>query len=403
MHILFLSRWFPFPANNGSKLRISQLIEGISRHHTLTLLSFIEPDEKPDPALPANSGCSAIHTVTRKTFTPTSSKARLGFLSLAPRSVIDTFSPDLANKITQLVMEEKPDLVIASQFDMAVYSPYFQGVPAIFEEVETALLYEQFANARGLRRKIRHGLTWQKHSRYLHHLLGNYTACTVVSKKERELLTKIAPDSTPIMVLPNFIATSRYRDVARQPKPKTLIFTGSFSYFANYDAAMWFLEQVWRIIIAQDPDYELIITGDKAGKPFPALHNVHHIGFVDDIRPCIANAWISISPILRGGGTRLKILEAMALGTPVVATSKGAEGLDAQHGVHLLIADQPADFAAAVLRLGSQPGLRKQISASAEQLVNEKYSAEAVLPDLLSLIENTQTNKPVFQTGQKAN
>ena len=400
MHILFLSRWFPFPANNGSKLRISQLIEGTSRYHSLTLLSFIEPDESPTLVSPAQVSCRAIHTIARKPFNPTSKTARLGFLSPTPRSVIDTYSPEMANRIRQIITQEKPDLVIASQFDMAVYHQSFQGLPAIFEEVETAVLYEQFTNAQGLRRKLRFGLTWQKHSRYLKKILNSFTACTVVSQKERELLVRIAPDSIPIVVLPNFLSLSRYAGIGGQPKQKSLIFTGSFSYFANYEAAMWFVEQVWPIILAHDPEIELVITGDRAGKPLPAVPGLRHIGFVDDIRPHIAGSWISLSPILSGGGTRLKILEAMALGTPVVSTSKGAEGLDAVPEQHLLVADQPGDFAAAVLRLVNQPSLRQQISESALKLVTNLYSAEAVLPNFLSLIESMRTSNrstPVAQ------
>jgi glycosyltransferase involved in cell wall biosynthesis len=110
-------------------------------------------------------------------------------------------------------------------------------------------------------------------------------------------------------------------------------------------------------------------------------------GFVDDVRPLIAQSWISVVPLHTGGGTRLKILEAMALGTPVVATSKGAEGLDVQSGRHLLIADTPEAFAQSAIRLLKEPELRRQLAKSAYQLIREKYDWAVVIPRFLALTE----------------
>jgi glycosyltransferase involved in cell wall biosynthesis len=129
------------------------------------------------------------------------------------------------------------------------------------------------------------------------------------------------------------------------------------------------------------------ITGDHADLPLPPADNLALTGFVDDVRPLIASAWVSLVPIRVGGGTRLKILEAMALGTPVVATSKGTEGLDAKHGEHLLIADSPEAFAEAVIRLLQEPGLRRRLADKAYQLVQERYDLAALIPRFLDLVE----------------
>jgi glycosyltransferase involved in cell wall biosynthesis len=110
-------------------------------------------------------------------------------------------------------------------------------------------------------------------------------------------------------------------------------------------------------------------------------------GFVDDVRPLIARSWASIVPLHTGGGTRLKILEAMALRTPVIATSKGAEGLDVQSGKHLLIADTPETFVQQVVRLLRQPQLRENLAEEAYALVREKYDWQVIMPHFLNLIE----------------
>jgi glycosyltransferase involved in cell wall biosynthesis len=150
---------------------------------------------------------------------------------------------------------------------------------------------------------------------------------------------------------------------------------------------VWFLREVYPHVQAQVTDVRLSITGDHADRPLPPASNVALTGFVDDVRPLIARSWGSVVPLHTGGGTRLKILEAMALGTPVVATPKGAEGLDVQDGEHILIADTPETFAQQVIHLLKKPELRQQLADNAHQLIREKYDWEVVLPRFLDLIE----------------
>jgi glycosyltransferase involved in cell wall biosynthesis len=293
----------------------------------------------------------------------------------------------MAQQIEQALTTHPYDLVIASQWGMASYGPYFQGLAALLEEAELGVLYEQFALATSAASRCRHGLTWIKQRRYASRLLRYYRACTVASDRERQLLSSTAPSFKAIEVVPNCINLADYGDVRETPQPHKLIFTGSFRYFANHDAMTWFLQEVYPRIQARAPDVWVTITGDNAGLPLPPADNVALTGFVDDVRPLIASAWVSLVPIRVGGGTRLKILEAMALGTPVVATSKGAEGLDAKHGEHLLIADSPEAFAEAVIRLLQEPGLRRRLADRAYQLVQQRYDLAALIPRFLDLVE----------------
>jgi glycosyltransferase involved in cell wall biosynthesis len=386
VRILFLSRWFPWPPANGSKLRIYNLLRGVAQHHEVTLLSFVdEPGARPyTPEL--NSLCQDVCVVFRNSFKPDGIMARFRRLGVTPRSVAATFSPEMARNIQELLSARDYDLVVASQLGTACYSRYFRGTPALFDEVEVAVLYERFARATSFRRKIRDGLTWTKHRRYLAGLLGGFRACTVVSAQEQQLLSHAVPDYASIEVIPNFIDLADYSGVRETPQENTLIFTGSFRYSANYHAMTWFLERVYPLIQVQVPDVRLIITGDHANLPIPVMKNVTLTGFVEEVRPLIASSWVSLAPIWIGGGTRLKILEAMALATPVVSTSKGGEGLDARHGRHLLIADTPQEFAENVIRLLREPELRRGIADRAYQLVRDNYDRAAVMPRFLSLV-----------------
>ncbi len=385
MRILFLSAWFPFPPDNGSKLRIYHLLRALAARHQVTLLSFADtPDACADlPEL--RQLCQAVHLVPISWYNPRRLRARLGLFSLKPRSVIDTFSPQMAHLITQVTQTTPFDLVIASQTRMASYRPYFPGLPAIFEEVEVGVLYENFAAAATVRRRFRHGLTWWKHRRYLVRLLRQYGVCTVASVQEAALLQQEV--GVTAIVVPNCIDVAAYAGVTAVAQPDTLIYTGSFSFAPNHEAMHWFVTAVWPLVLAQRPQARLLITGNPAGRTLPSATNVTHLGFVDDVRPYVAAATVSIAPLQTGGGTRLKILEAMALRVPVVATRKGAEGLNGRHEQHLLLADTPAAFAAAVVRLLQDAALRRYLAENAYQLAQQQYDWTVVTPRLMQLVE----------------
>jgi glycosyltransferase involved in cell wall biosynthesis len=289
----------------------------------------------------------------------------------------------IANSLTT----QNHDLVIASQLDMAGYVPFFRGLPAVFEEAELSTLYEQYTRSSSPWSRLRYGLTWLKHKRYLAYLLRGFRACTVVSEPERNLLTRSIPNYQHIETIPNCVNMELYDPVPKTSRPNSLIFTGSFRYDANYHAAQWFVSEIYPLIQVQIPEVRLTITGDHASLPLPSCTNLTLTGFVEDVKPLISSATVSVVPILEGGGTRLKILEAMALKTPVVTTTKGCEGLDICNTEHALIADTPAEFALAVIRLLKEPDLRDQLTRRAYGLVHSKYNWTSVMPRFVSFIE----------------
>lgn len=387
MNILFISRWFPFPTNNGSKLRIYNLLCSLARDHEITLISFADQRDGTPDISTLRSICSDVQVVPWKPFQRERWRACLGFFNSTPRSVVDTYSLEMEQHIERALAKLNYDLIIASQWEVAGYSHCFRERPALFEEVEIGVPYGEFVRASSIWSKVRMGLTWTKYRRYITRLSAHYQTCTVVSEQERDLLSRVVPQYKAIEVVPNCINLADYETVTKTLQPNSLIFTGSFRYSANYDAMIWFLREVYPCIQAQVPDLGLTITGDHANRPLPNAQSLNLTGFVNDVRPLIASASISLAPLRIGGGTRLKILEAMALRTPVVATSKGAEGLDAQSGKHLLVADTPQAFANAVIHILKEPELGQQLTDNAYQLVTEKYNWATVMPRFLSLVD----------------
>jgi polysaccharide biosynthesis protein PslH len=284
---------------------------------------------------------------------------------------------------------ERYDLVVASQLPMAAYYPYFQNVPALFDEMEFGLILDN-VHSTDRRTRLRHAFTWFKLRRYLSKLLFSFEACTVVSEQERHLFRENFPVyKKTIEVIPNCMSIDDYKDLRVDPRPNTLIFTGSFRYQVNYEAMQWFTGKVFPLVLDETPDAELTITGDHLELPLPSQKNIRLTGYVSRIGDWIATSAVAIAPILSGGGTRLKILEAMAIGVPVVATSKGAEGLNAVHGEHLFIADSPQDFAAHITNLMSDRALANRIASSARTFVKSNFDRSVVMPRFLNLVEQT--------------
>lgn len=403
MHrLLYLSRWFPYPPSNGSKLRIYSMLRRLSKQYAITLLSFADQPGVQPEAGPLLEICEAVYTVPYRPFDPSSRQARLGFLSPTPRSVIDTYSPEMEALITTALAARPYDLIIASQIDMAVYRQAFGEVPAVFEEVEVGVLYEQPARASSLPARLRYGLTWAKYRRYLNRLLAHYALATVVSATEKELVQRIATGRTPVVVVPNGIEPDDYTGFRDEPQPASLIFAGALTFAPNYEAMRWFVGEVWPLVGAQIPEARLTITGAPGDRTLPPGEGIILAGFVPDVRPLVAGSWASVAPIHTGGGTRLKILEAMALGTPVVATSKGAEGLDVANGEHLLLADSPADFASAVVRLLQSHELRASLAANAAARVRECYSWARIMPPYMRMLEAVTARKIIPATFEAA-
>lgn len=391
MNILFLSRWFPYPPNNGSKIRILNLLRGLGRHHSVTLLGFADQPDADLEAPEIRAVCENVQIIPWKEYDPYHWRAVAGLFSLTPRSLVDTFSPAMAEKIMQALSAKTFDLVIASQLSMAAYFPYFEGVPVLFEELELALAYEDPRQNPSRMQRLLRTLTWFKFRFYISRLLKTFRAVTVVSEKERDLVIRNFPDVKKISVIPNGIDMDEYAGVALEPKPNTLIFTGSFRYPVNYEAMVWFVSEVFPLVLDEIPDAELIITGEHLDLPLPSQKNIRLTGYVDDVRQWIATSTVALAPLWSGGGTRLKILEAMAIGVPVVATSKGAEGLNAQNGEHLLIADSPEEFAGHITKLLHDRILVNRITSNARKFVREKFDWDVVMPKFLHLVEQTAT------------
>jgi len=404
MRILLLSRWLPYPADNGSKIRIWNLLRYLGQEHQVALLTFAESVTEIDPnALRVlRDSCAEVRVLPYREFQPRRAKAVAAVFSTQPRSLVDTFSSEMMDAVYGQVEQHPPDLIVASQLDMVPYVLRVRRVPALLEELEVSVLKEQSANVGSLPQRYRSRLMWLKLRYYLRRVLPRFAACTVASRRELEQVQAAVPRYRNVQVIPNAVDVPSYAGDWGAPVPNSLVFSGALTYNANYDAVRYFLSDIYPRIVRAVPDVQLTITGRTAGVDLTALEpqpRVRYTGHVPDIRPVVATSWASVVPLRLGGGTRFKILEAMALGTPVIATSKGAEGLDVVHGEHLLIADTPEIFAKQAIEVLRSPRLRAQLVAHGRQIVAARYDAAAVGRQLCDLVETILDESRVAPPG----
>jgi sugar transferase (PEP-CTERM/EpsH1 system associated) len=376
--VLFLSSWFPYPPDNGSRIRVFNLVKQLSKEHDITLLSFSRDGKVTEDRLKTMQRyCSTVQAIPLAPFRPGSFLSILGLFSSRPRSFVDRYSQQMQGWVERIVREGDFSVVIASQLDTAPYAVTLRGLPRVFEEVELATLREKYTSQSHVGRRLRYGLMWWKTRRFTAHLLRQFDGCTVASQQEQINVLSIAPNCRHVMVVPNGVDLDRHKDDFGAPKPGTLVFPGALTYSANFDAMAFFLHQIFPLVKARWPEVVLRITGKTNSVPvdrLPLDERVILTGYLDDVRPTVAQSWACVVPLRVGGGTRLKILEAMALGTPAVSTSKGAEGLAVTHGEDILIADEPTEFADAVLHLLGDQALRAKLAANGRRLVEERYS-----------------------------
>jgi glycosyltransferase involved in cell wall biosynthesis len=180
------------------------------------------------------------------------------------------------------------------------------------------------------------------------------------------------------LVIPNAADVEYYKPRATDPPPdgRTVVFFGHLSYFPNVDGVTYFIQEIWPRIVEVRPEARLKIIGGQAPRSLEELTRpgIEFAGFVPDLRPHLAAAAAVVVPLRLGGGTRLKIVEAMAMGKPIVSTTLGAEGIEAVPGRDLLVEDQPAAFADAVNQLLADPHLVARLGQSARQLAVQRYA-----------------------------
>jgi glycosyltransferase involved in cell wall biosynthesis len=393
MKILILSPYPPYPPRGGGALRIYNLARGLAARHEVTLLTFA-PDAA---AVAALAPLRAICRVATVPGPPRRSLARRALTTVGsplPDMALRNAAPAYAEALSRLLAAERFDVVQAESIEMAGYALAARGASPclVLDQFNAEYMLQRRAALADLRRLALAGgvyslIQWRKLARYEIRLLDELDRVLVVSAEDRAALRRLAPGADPAVV-PNGVDTAAVRPgaVSGDYGPASLVFTGTLDFRPNIDALRWFVAEVLPLVRRRRPDARLLVVGRAAGPAVRALGDgeaVEIVGEVADVRPYIDGSAVYVVPMRIGGGSRLKLLEALAMEAPVVSTPMGAEGVEGlRDGEHLLVARSPRAFADAVLRLIARPALGASLGRNGRAHVVARYDWRAIIPRL---------------------
>ena len=378
MNILYLSWWLPYPLRTGLCVTNYNVIRQLAVNHEVSLVSFIDSKDELRYVPEMAKLCTDVTCVLRERKSMLPLRHVLGLLSPAPRSILLARSREMREAVAHQLEQKRFDCAIADATTTLEYALNVKGFPKVLfhHNVDSVVIKRDYQMQKSPPKRFRRWLTWRKAAVYERRVSRQADAHVMVSPIDRDELLALAPDLGPVEVVGNGVDMDSFQVYGVQRDRNSIVFASLLRYVPNRDGLRRFCREIFPEIRRGWENAVLRVTGHFAGMGVEDLQTDPHVeftGYLDDVKPTIASSWVSIAPIHVGSGTRLKILEAMALGTPVVSTTVGAEGLDVEHERDILIADAPSDFAKQILRLHNDERLWAKLSENGRRLIKEKY------------------------------
>jgi sugar transferase (PEP-CTERM/EpsH1 system associated) len=411
--ILWLNAGLLLPLDKGGKLRTWHLMRHLARRHEITFLSFSDPSQTRADREGMREVCSRLETVPRTD----PAKGTLRFyadaasylLDATPYAVAKYRSKAYADRVRQLLDRDRFDAVVCDFLPPVANLPDRLPCPSIlFTHNVEAEIWRRHAETAA--NPVSKGLLtrqWRRMLRFERDALARFDLVLAVSDADGRTFERLYPDALrrPVHVVQTGVDTEYFRPWPAAPKPAHLVFTGSMDWLPNEDGMLHFAREIFPLIRREEPRATLRVIGRS---PTPAVRRLAEdpaidvTGRVEDVRPHVAAGAVYVVPLRIGGGTRLKIFEAMAMAKAVVSTTVGAEGLPVADGENIAIADAPAVFARAVLRLLRDAGAREGLERAARRLVVARYDWSAVAHDFEDALARVRTSRAASVPGPAA-
>jgi polysaccharide biosynthesis protein PslH len=401
MKILFVTPFLPSPPRFGGQRRLDGLMRGLAQKHEVDVLSFNRTDEWEHSSLAeTRKFCREVVTMSNLDLVDTREKRTMQLRSLASlhsfEHLLAAGRNDFQQALDGMLARTRYDVVQVEFVWMTAFrfaKPAGAAPLLILDEhnVEYDILKRTAGTAAGLSRHIYNALNWRKLAREEHAAWCRFDGVTLTSRRDEELVRRDTP-SARTAVVPNGVDLTEFSVAAGTGEADSLLYFGAINYFPNQDAVIHFIDHVFPRIRQRRPLAKFRIVGP--GAPESVLsrqgNGVEVVGMVDAVAPYIEQASAVVVPLRIGGGTRLKIVEALAKGKPVISSRLGAEGLDVVHDEHLLLADEPADFADQVERVLSNSDLAARLGASGRRLMEDRYSWQSIVLGLEQFYETAR-------------
>lgn len=393
MKILLLTPWFPWPAFDGGRIRVFETIRYLAQRHEVSLLAPLARRASAREAQPLEALCRHVET-PRAAFAPLAMLAGFagGLPDLRPLAQCAVYDPGLAQALRQLTARMRFDIV---QVEFSFAAVYLRALDPSCR-ARTVLTMHNVETAR-FEREMRYPQPWRRRiAMRCDRLLApgwepaavrRFDGIAVVSAPDMAWVRRHVPDAV-VELTPNGIDTARYQpaDLAEETAAApSAAFTGVMDYPPNIDAAVWFCQAILPTVRARLPEFVFKIVGRDPAPQVKALAGQQGVvvtGRVPEIAPQLAGTLAVLVPLRSGGGTRLKILEALALGRPVISTPLGAEGLDVVDGESILLAETAEQFATHLVALANSPELRARLARNGRALVEARYDWRRCLTGL---------------------
>ncbi len=379
LRILFVATQLPAPQDTGGKIRSYHVLRQLAMRHQVTFIGTVPPGTSEAHLEAIRSICADFVAVPHRSVSSDSLAYRLmvipNLFSPLPFGIAKDRSPRLATKVADMVRKRKFDLIIGDFLHSMVNLRDLDSVPILLfqHNVEAEILRRHCEQARNPLHRLFWFYQWKKLKAFERRASETATSCVAVSERDRRIFMQDYGFNN-VFVIDTGVDVAYFSPSSRPRIPHRMLFTGSMDWRPNEDAMIFFSEQVLPRISRAIPDASLKIVGRYPGKRVQRLAETNPLvqvtGRVDDVRPHLAESSLFIVPLRIGGGTRIKIFEAMASGIPVLSTRIGAEGLPVQDQVHLLLADTPEELAHRALLIMQNPTLAQKLTENAKAFIS---------------------------------
>jgi glycosyltransferase involved in cell wall biosynthesis len=414
MHVLFLTQIIPYPPDAGPKVKTWHVLRYLaSRGHRITLASFVRPEEE---AYVKNLRelCDDVHTVPiqRSRFRDIGYWIRSNFTG-RPFLIERDDLMGMRQLIERIIAEEEVDIIHADQLTMTQFAlsgdhendnqtEQSQNGNNKSDKWQPALIFDAHNAVWTIVKRMRENAPWflkpigyleeQRIKRYEGMVVNQYDHTLAVTEPDHIALNQAVEffmgehqnyeDS--ITVIPIAVDTNQLQPVSSMSGSKNIVTLGTLHYPPNADGIRWFVEEIFPLVYEREPETTLTIIGKNPPPDFYQLQKrypqaIEVTGYVHDLTPYLERAALMVIAVRAGGGMRVRILEAFARGMPVVTTTVGLEGIDAQPGKEILVEDTPQEFADATLRLMNDPELGSRLAMNGRQLAIKHYDWQVVL------------------------
>ncbi len=384
MKILFLAQLFPLPLDSGGKIKSYYTLKNLAKEHEVHLLAFVRSPEELSHLEEMQDICASVKTVDMKRTSLTQASDLAGNFVKRQSFIIRRDYRKSMQRVFDRMVGDGFDVVYIDHLQMASYVNFNAQYKTVLDNhnIEHLIIKRIFETTRNPLKKVYAYYEYQKLAKFEMQCIENADMCLFVSDVDRDYAIRHTKKQINAHTVPIGVDTDFFYKRPPDEATSDILFAGTMHWPPNIDCVLHFSEEILPIIAKNTSEYTFTVAGQKPPEYIVRLakpgSQINVTGYVDDIRDYMKKCGVFVVPLRSGSGVRVKILNAMSMGLPIVSTSIGAEGIDAVDGKHLVIADDCREFAKAVHTLLANRAIACNLGENARGLVENRYSWDMI-------------------------